>query len=54
MDLFGFKILNMDVEEGQLTLDEIKDGLIPDGSDACCGTNWACNKNKSNEPDKKL
>lgn len=48
MGLFGFDILDIGAQDA-ITLDDVMDGLIPDGSDACCSTNSACNKNKSDD-----
>lgn len=50
--MFGFDILDLGSQDS-MTLDDVMGGLIPDGSDACCGTNSACNKNKSDDHSQK-
>lgn len=46
MSLFGFEILDLGAQD-TINLSDITGGLIPDGTDACCDFNSACNKNKN-------
>lgn len=46
MSLFGFEILDLGAQD-TINLSDVTGGLIPDGTDACCSTNSACNKNKN-------
>lgn len=46
MSLFGFEILDLGAQDTINLSDVTGRGLIPDGTDACCDYNFACNKNK--------
>ncbi len=48
MSLFGFEILDLGAQD-TINLSDVTGGLIPDGTDACCGSNFACNKNRNPE-----
>lgn len=45
MCLFGSEILDLGAQD-TINLSDVTGGLIPDGTDVCCGFYSACNKNK--------